>query len=110
MTRREYSAALYPFRASSNSAVTYLKSFSESNKTGFDTKELDKALDNAEKAKDLKSETQFIKQAEKAVISTYSVFPVIAETSYYASAKGVKGIQFHAGTGRVSFINATRKE
>ena len=40
----------------------------------------------------------------------YSIMPVMFESSYYAQAKGVSGVNFHAGSGRVSFVNATREK
>lgn len=107
---RDYDVAFYPFKSSSTSPQAYLETFVKSNKTGFDTSPLEKALALAEKADNAKDEAKYVKQAEKAVINTYSIFPAIFETSYYASAKGVEGVQFHAGSGRVSFVNATRKE
>ena len=55
-------------------------------------------------------ESNFYSKCENELLSTYSVCPVFFETSYYASAKNVSGIQFHAGSGRVNFCNATRED
>lgn len=110
ISSREYDIAFYPFKATTNSAITYLKSFSENNPTGFDTKELDSAIVSAEKSGNLKTASDYVKKAEKSILNTYSIYPMLYESSYYASAKGVNGIQFHAGSGRVSFVNATRQK
>ncbi len=106
---REYDAAFYPYKSVSTSAVTYLKAFSANNRTGFDSKKYDEALEKAEKAASADDELKYVKEAEKELISSYTVFPLVSEKSYYASAKGVSGVQFHAGSGRVSFVYATRK-
>ncbi len=106
---REYDAAFFPYKSVSTSAVSFLKTFSEYNRTGFDSAKFDAALENAVKAKNSAEALKYIKKAENELINTYSVFPLVAEKSYYASAKGVSGVQFHAGSGRVSFVNATRK-
>lgn len=110
VSARDYDIAFYPFKSVSLSPEAYLEGFVKSTKTGFDTKALETALTLAEKSEGAGDEATYIKQAEKAVISTYSIYPAIYETSYYAAANGVDGIQFHAGTGRVSFVNATREE
>ena len=53
---------------------------------------------------------QSTKKCEKAILNDYSIKPVLYESSYYAEAQGVKNVQFHPGSGRVSFVNATREE
>lgn len=106
VSKREFEIAFYPFKSESNSALTYLKGFSKSNSTGFDTAKLTNALAKAERS----GNAENIKSAETAILNEYTIVPMLYETSYYASANGVSGIQFHAGTGRVSFVNATREE
>ena len=108
MAKGEYDVAFIPFRAVSDSAISFLKN-SFSGRSGFDNKKFSKALTNAEKANTLKDKAKHIKEAEKIIIESYSICPVLWETSYYAEAKGVSGVQFHPGTGRVSFINANRE-
>ena len=104
-----YDAAFYPYKSVSTSAEAFLKGFSSANRTGFDSKKFDAAILKAEKAKSSDEELAFLKQAEVELVNTYSIFPLLSETSYYASARGVSDIQFHAGSGRVSFVNAKRK-
>ena len=48
------------------------------------------------------------RECEAELYQNYSFLPVFYESCYYAEAKGVSGVQFHPGSGRVSFINATR--
>lgn len=110
ISSRDYDIAFYPFKSTTNSAITYLKSFSENNPTGFDTDDLDNAVAHAEKSANLKKASDYVKSAEKSILDTYSIYPMLYEASYYACAKGVSAIQFHAGSGRVSFVNATRQE
>lgn len=104
--KREYAIAFYPFKSQSNSALAFLKEFSSNNPTGFDTEKLDKAIESAEAS----ANPKYIKQAEDAILDSASIIPMLYETSYYASANGVSKIQFHAGTGRVSFVGAIREE
>ena len=109
IVKGEYDIALRPFRATSNSAVSFLRYVYDNGK-GFNKKKVEKSLINAEKASDLNTKSKFIRAAENSIISSYALYPVIYETGYYVEAKGVTGVQFHMGTGRVSFVNATRKD
>ncbi|MFR5874966.1 MAG: ABC transporter substrate-binding protein [Eubacterium sp.] len=109
ISSRDYDIAFCPFKSSTDSAIAYLKSFSDNNPTGFNTKDLNSAVSAAEKSTDLKSASNYVKKAEKSILNTYSIYPMIYESGYYVSAKGVSGVQFHAGSGRVSFVNATRQ-
>lgn len=110
MKKREYDIAFYPFKSSSSSALAFLKSVSESGFTGLNTKKIDKEIAAAEKAANIGEISKYVKNAEKEIVNTYTIYPMLAESNYYASAKGVEGIQFHAGSGRISFVNATRDE
>ena len=110
VAKKEYDAVLYPFKSESTSPITFLKSITSSNPTGFDTTQAEKALSAAESAAGREDMAENIRQAEQAVVDSFSVYPMLSETSYYASAKGVSGIQFHAGSGRVSFVAATRED
>ncbi|MCD7722866.1 MAG: peptide ABC transporter substrate-binding protein [Clostridiales bacterium] len=105
----EWDIALYPFEASSEDAVSFLQSVSDSNITSFDSDEFDAMLDSLDSlsASELKEKCR---SCEKELIETYCYAPLFFETNYYAQAKGVSGVQFHAGTGRVSFVFATRAD
>ena len=109
MAKGEYDIAFVPFKATSDSAIDFLRG-AFSSKSGFNTDKFSKALTNAEKAGDLEKKAEYVRKAEKTVIESYSICPVLWETSYFALAKGVGGVDFHSGTGRVSFINATREK
>ena len=109
MAKGEYDIAFVPFKATSDSAISFLKN-SFSSRSGIDTKKFETALLNAEKSSDTEKKGEYIKQAEKTVIESYCVFPMLWQTNYFAQAKGVSGVDFHTGTGRVSFVNADRKE
>lgn len=107
MAKGEYDIAFVPYKANSDSAIAFLRT-SFSGVSGIDGKKLDKALINAEKAGTLSTKAKYVKDAEKVIIESYSVCPMLWETSYFAQAKGVSNVQFHSGTGRVSFVYATR--
>lgn len=104
----EYDAAYCSYKSASPSPVSYLKTFSDYNRTGFNSKKFNKYLELSETAKTKEDELKYIKAAETELLNTYCVYPLLAETSYYASANGVRDVQFHAGSGRVSFVNAKR--
>ncbi len=110
VSKREYDIALYPYKSASVSAAAFLASVAASNKTGFDDEAFVQAVNGAQAADNPQEELQYLQQAEQALITSYSIYPILCETSYYAAAKGVHGIQFHTGSGRVSFVNATRDE
>lgn len=105
----EYDIALFPFEATAASPVSFLQMFNETNITSFNTTDFENALNEAQTA----SAEQLISACEKcesALADTYCYAPLFYESSYYAQAKGVTGVQFHPGSGRVSFVYATRKD
>lgn len=104
----DYDIAFCSYKSNSTSASTYLSQFSSVD--GVDSEKLEKEIGNADNAIDTETTIKFLKNAEQTIIENYTVYPMLFETSYYASAKSVNGIQFHPGTGRVSFVNADREE
>lgn len=102
----DYDIALYQFTASSQNCVSYLQSLINSNIAG----ELSDAQETLEKAQsaDASSLASACADCEKEIMEDYSILPILFESSYYAQAKGVSGVNFHPGSGRVSFVNATR--
>ena len=108
--KMEYDIAFYPLKSTSSSAVAYLKNIVDKNFTGIDTSKAESSLKKAESADDIKNISSFTKAAEKNLLGSYSIIPMLYETSYYVTANGVSAVQFHPGTGRVSFVNADRKE
>ena len=89
---------------------TIYSSFNNSNIPDFDNEALTTYITNAQQASDIGTITDNVNNCEQNIIDSHCVCPMIFESSYYASAKGVKNIQFHAGSGRVSFVNATRED
>ncbi len=110
VSKMEYDIAFYPLKSTSSSAVAYLKNIADKNYTGINTSKAESNLQKAESADDIKTISTYTKAAEKNLLDTYSIIPMLYETSYYAAAEGVSAVQFHPGTGRVSFVNADRKE
>ncbi|MBE6719459.1 MAG: peptide ABC transporter substrate-binding protein [Ruminococcaceae bacterium] len=108
MVKGNYDIAMVPLRATSDSAISFLR-YVVTTARGIDKKKVESTLSKAEKASDLKSKSEQIKAAEKQIINSYALYPMIYETGYYVQATGVSGVQFHSGTGRISFVNATRK-
>ncbi len=104
----DYDIALYPYTANSTSPVSFLQSFADIGYAKFNSNAFSRALEQAASA-DAESLAQACLDCEKALYENYSFLPVFYESCYYAQAKGVSGVQFHPGSGRVSFINATRK-
>ena len=104
-----YDIAFLPFRATSNNASAFLSSVIGDRNVEFNSDKATSLINKAQAQGTLSATANILKQAEKTIIASYTICPVVYEESFYASAKGVKGIQFHPGTGRVSFVNATRE-
>lgn len=100
-----YDIALYPLTATASSPVSFLKTFTDNNVTGFDESKFSSALG---KAQSLNTADACL-ECEKKLIDTHCYIPLFYESRYYAAAKGVSGIYFHPGSGRVSFVNTNRK-
>jgi len=106
---KDYDIALYPLKASSASPVSFLQTFSTNNITGFFEDDFADRLESA-KNSDSNSLINDCAECEKALIDTYCYTPLFYEADFYASAKGVSGVQFHPGSGRVSFVYADRED
>ncbi len=103
----EYDIAMYCFSASTHNALTYLENIINGNYLSR-TNTAQNALKKAQSAKPNEL-SDACKAVEQAIINDYCIHPVFYESSYYAQAEGVSGVDFHAGSGRVSFINAKRE-
>lgn len=103
----DYDIALYPFQANSSSPVSFLQTFSKTNLTGFDSDSFEVALNKAQ-ASSSNNIIANCQKCEKKLIDSYCYVPLFYETSYYGTAKGVENVDFHPGTGRVSFVQTTR--
>lgn len=103
----EYDIALYRFEAVNQSAVSFLDSIISENYIG-ENEGAQSALKKAQSANAEKLASA-CKKCEEAIMDDYSVMPVLFEASYYVQAEGVSGVQFHAGSGRVNFVNAQRE-
>lgn len=108
VTDGDYDLLLYQFTAGSQNCISYLQSIVDSNIAG-ELKAAEKALDKAQSA-NASELADACKNVENAIMKDYSILPIMFESSYYAQAKGVSGVNFHAGSGRVSFVNATREK
>ena len=109
IAKNTYDVAFLPFTATGNSALSFISQISSDGITDINSKKVDVLIKKAQNQSTLASSSKYLKQAEQMILNTYALYPMIYESSYYASANGVKNIQFHPGTGRVSFVNATRK-
>lgn len=101
----EYDLALYCFAAESTDSVAFLQGIVSGNFIG-QVSSVDNAVSKAQTASASLSDA--CRSAEEAILDDYSLIPLFYESSYYTMAKGVSGVDFHAGSGRVSFINAKR--
>lgn len=109
ITKNTYDVAFLPFTATGNSAISFMSQIASDNITDINSNKVAALVKKAQNQSNLNSTAAYLKQAEQTIINTYTVCPMIYESSYYAAASGVKNIQFHPGTGRVSFVNATRE-
>ncbi len=109
IAKSTYDVAFLPFTATGNSAMSFMSQIADDNITEIGANKVAALVKKAQNQSNLSSAAAYLKKAENTVIGTYALYPMIYESSYYASASGVKDIQFHPGTGRVSFVNATRE-
>lgn len=109
IAKNTYDVAFLPFTATGNSAISFMSQIASDNITDINSNKVAALVKKAQSQSNLNSTAAYLKQAEQTIISAYTVCPMIYESSYYAAASGVKNIQFHPGTGRVSFVNATRE-
>lgn len=109
IAKNTYDVAFLPFTATGNSAISFMNQIASDNITDINSNKVAALVKKAQNQSNLNSAAAYLKQAEQTIVNTYTVCPMIYESSYYAAANGVKNIQFHPGTGRVSFVNATRE-
>ena len=103
----EYDLALYCFESDSQNAVSFLSNIIKGNYLG-EIDGIDSLLKDAQNSA-ADNLAAACKAVEEKIINDYSLLPIYYEASYYAQAKGVSGVDFHPGSGRVSFVNATRE-
>ena len=106
-SKGEYDIALYRFEAINHNSVSFLNDIVNGNYIG-EIDEVQNALKTAQTANS-DNMSNACRKCELAIMDDYSIMPVLFESSYYVQAEGVNGVQFHAGSGRVSFVNATRE-
>ena len=104
-----YQLAFMRFQATSDNPYAFLQQISQQAAyAAAGTSAFNNTLQSmAERSSNI---AELCASGEKEILDTYSVCPVFFETSCYASAKNVSGIQFHAGSGRVNFCNAARAD
>lgn len=106
----DYQIAFYPLQATKSSPVAFLQELGEKNVVSFDSESFDKSLARAQNSTTVQSLSELCGKTQSDVVKTGSICPAYYEARYYASAKGVSGIQFHPGSGRVCFVNAERED
>ena len=107
MAAGTYDIALYPMEAASQSPVTFLSNLLSTNYMKLQSDKIEQALTVAKNAT-AGTATAACRACEQALTQTGAVLPVFYEAAYYVMAGGVSGVQFHPGSGRVSFVEARR--
>ena len=107
LSKGDYDIALYKFTATNQSPLDFLSTIINGNYIGT----VPAAVSALKKAQNGTAADLAVnaKKCEEAILADYSIKPVLFESSYYAEASGVKNVQFHPGSGRISFVNATRE-
>ena len=108
MAAGTYDIALYPLEAASQSPVTFLSDLITTNYMKLQSDTVAHALTVAKNAT-AGTATAACRDCEQALIQSGAVLPVYYESAYYVMAGGVSGVQFHPGSGRVSFVETVRK-
>lgn len=108
MAAGTYDIALYPMEAASQSPVTFLSNLLSTNYMKLQSDKIERALTVAKNATAGTATARLPSLPSQALIQTGAVLPVFYESAYYVMAGGVSGVQFHPGSGRVSFVEAVR--
>lgn len=105
----DYNVALYPLAAANQSPVSFLQKVYDLNITGLDSDEFAELITAAGSAAPSELAAA-CEECERALYDEHRLAPLFYESNYYAEAKGVSSVQFHPGSGRISFVYADRKD
>lgn len=106
-----YQIALYPIKATDDSALKFLKELAnEKNITSFKNDTYNANILKAENEIDSSSCAKLLKQCEQILIDGAYIHPAFAQSNYFATAKGVSGVNFYTTGSTVNFVYAERKD
>lgn len=106
----DYAAAIFPLSAeysSPDSILSYFRSDSPTNFTGFSNEQFDTLLQSASTLS-AGERVEAYSQAEQLLLTECPVIPLYFETSYYGAAEGVSGIGFAPFISGMRFQNARK--
>ena len=107
-----YDIAILPFTSSRPDPSGLLSQFmtdASDNVTGFADEEYDRILKQAVEAATVDEMVRLFLKAEDLLLSEAVVVPLYFETTYFAMAKGVLGVEYSPYSGKLLFQNAEKK-
>ena len=104
----DYDILLLPFSTTTESPGGLLANFRVGNAFGHNNPRLDHALDLAARAECPEVALSLYKSAEDILLESAAVIPLFFETSYYAVAADLTGLEIFPFQGRILFQNAQR--
>lgn len=107
----DFSAAILPLTAdysSPDALFSYFRSDSGQNFSGYQNAEFDALLASVASL-DAQGQLEAYRDAERLLLSDGAVIPLYFETTCYATARGVSGIEFSPFLTGISFRNAMRE-
>lgn len=110
VAKGNYEIAFAPVTASGSSAVEFLSRFASGvsgNLLHYSSEAYNKIISSMNTA-GFEQLTQLCKQAETHLIQNALVYPLYAESSFFAMAKNASGMVYHTLDGTVSFLKGER--
>ncbi len=113
LSKRDYTAAVLPLKLDQDAPQSILGRFastSTQNYTGYSNEAYDNVLRQAATAKSFSQMTAAFADCEDLLTRNGVAVPLYTQTSYYAAAPEITGIDFSPFSGRVFFKNAVKSE
>lgn len=110
LEKGDYEIAFAPVTASGSSAVEFLSQFASAasgNLLNYSSEAYNKIISSMNMAAS-RQLIQLCKQAETHLIQNGLVYPLYAESSFFAMAQNVSGIVYHTLDGTVRFLKGER--
>ena len=101
-----YGLMLLPIYSTAQGPGAFLRTFQSGNRFGHNSPRFDHALGSAARAERTQAAARYYADAERTLLEDAAIIPLFFETSYYALAHGLGGIEISPLGGRILFRNA----
>lgn len=101
-----YQIAFYPIQANDDNTKLFLESFAEKpNLMNYYDHDFAKYIKQSETARTVEEAAPLLQKCENILIQKGYIFPVLSQSDFFATAKGVKGVLFTGNGGKIDFVN-----